>query len=74
MEAQETLSVIDGTRNFLKTQYGPKELNILMQICLKIVEVGSSHRGSVETSLTSIHADAGSIPGLTQWVKDPALP
>ena len=39
-----------------------------------LTEAWSSHHGSVDRNLTSIHKDSGSTPGLAQWGKEMVLP
>ena len=41
---------------------------------IKNLEKTSTYHGSEVTNPTSINEDAGLIPGLAQWVKDPGLP
>ena len=51
-----------------------QELKIQVPLFVYKRHYWSSHHGSVEMNLTSIHEDAVLIPGLAQWVKDLVLP
>ena len=56
-----------------KQEYTEEKLGIYVYI-RQNEKMGSSCCGSAVANWASIHEDASSIPVLTQWVKDPALP
>ena len=45
-----------------------------MKLELELYSLGSSYCGTVVMNLTRIYQNVGSIPGLSQWVENLALP
>ena len=74
--AQHALAGFCGIHWFLAATIGrvryQKQTILQMYFWLKIFFFMSSHCGSAETNLTSIHEETGSIPGLAQRIEDPA--
>ena len=58
----------------INIQLGLSNMHIVGEKRYKNEIFWSSHHGSAETNLTSIHEDTGLITGLGQWIKDLALP
>ena len=60
-------TLVAHKKHSLSLQWGSKECPLSHGFLMS-----SSYCGSVETNPTSIHKDAGLIPGLNQWVGDAA--
>ena len=63
---------MDGWMDVLMNEWiglGKSSTKIFYKNCLP----GSSHCGSAIMNPASMYEDMGLIPGLAQWVKDPAL-
>ena len=58
----------------IQLPYNPAILLGIYPRELKHFHTGSSHHGAAEINLTRNYEVVGSIPGLAQWVKNPALP
>ena len=56
-----------------QTEYWSNSENYIHRRSHESMVIGSSCCGSAVTNMTSIHEDMGFVPGLAQWVKDPAL-
>ena len=64
----------DNVRNLVLLLWNQRiQYKVLLFYVNKKIDIGVPVVAQKVKNLTSIPEDAGSIPGLTQWVKEPAL-